>query len=78
MPKKARLPQSSHHVMIYDEVWEYYTARFGDRGLNPIGVSTIIREVTYRHYLKCKEAENQVIDAENHERRRPNAPATNL
>lgn len=62
MPKKSRLPQSRHHVMCYDVVWDYFESRFGPNGIQPIGVSTVIREILYKHYLTFVEAENQAAD----------------
>lgn len=64
MPKKSRLPQSRHHIMCYDVVWSYFESRFGPSGVQPVGVSTVIRELLYKQYLTWAEAENRQNDNE--------------
>lgn len=66
--------------MCYDVVWEYFDSRFGPSGVQPIGVSTVIREILYRQYLNFIEAENRAIDEHHrakHERQ-DNAKTTNI
>lgn len=78
MPKKARFPQSRHHIMCYDVVWEYFESRFGPSGVQPIGVSTVIRELLYKQYLTWAEAENNSVTDKPVERTRPGAPITSI
>lgn len=60
MSKKAILPESPHHVYYYDEDWEFLETRFGKpHGINPVGISTVLREKTHVWVLQLREAENR-------------------
>lgn len=62
MSKKSRLPQSPHHVLIYDEDWEYLETRFGPTGFRPVGVSAVIRGLVHNKVLSWREAENKAAE----------------
>lgn len=47
MSKRSLLPQSPHHVLIYDEDWEFLTQAYGKNGAKPIGVSPAIRQMVH-------------------------------
>lgn len=59
MSKRTKLPQSDHHVVIYDEDWEYLESRFGSSGIKPVGVSAVIRGIIHSRVLAWREAENR-------------------
>lgn len=60
MSKKALLPQSVHHVYIYDEDWEFLETRFGQRhGIEPVGVSFVLKELVHKQVTSWREAENK-------------------
>jgi hypothetical protein len=72
MSRKARLPQTPRHVLIYDEDWEYLETRFGQVGIRPIGVSNVIRAVIHQKILDWREKERESMQEQ------PNARPTNL
>ena len=46
MPRKNALPASRRHLMIDDDVWEFYSKMYGPQGYRPgIGVSKAINVV---------------------------------
>jgi hypothetical protein len=66
MPRRAPLPQSRHHIYIYDEDWEFLLEMYGPQSSNPVGLSAIIRNVVHQRVLGLKAAQEEKID----ERRR--------
>jgi hypothetical protein len=62
MSKKAKLPQTPRHVLIFDEDWEYLETRFGPAGLKPVGVSNVIRALIHQRILHWREAENKAAN----------------
>jgi len=60
MPKQSERPQTPHHVYIWDEDWEYLQSRFGSSGVNPVGVSDVIRRLVHRQVMAWREAENRL------------------
>lgn len=69
MPKISRLPITRHHITFYTETWEYLESRFGPAGIQPIGVSTVVREIMHEKVLEWKEAENRLRDEQRRESR---------
>jgi hypothetical protein len=59
MAKKSELPQSPHHLYVWDEDWEYLISRFGQGGVNPVGVSDVIRRLV----AAWRDAENRLRTA---------------
>lgn len=47
MSKKSILPQSSRHVMIFDEDWEFLRANYGPGSPKEIGPSEFIRAMIH-------------------------------
>lgn len=62
MVRKAPRPQSPHHVMIYDEDWDWLVQVYGPRGLQPIGVSTVIRETIHQKVGAMRAKQAQRLD----------------
>lgn len=68
MSKRARLPQSRHHIIIFDEDWEWLNATYGQGTESTLGVSNAIREIVHATILRIKDKANAIID----ERRQQN------
>lgn len=64
MPRKSELPKSRHHVMIYDEDWEFLRDNY-DRevGVKRIGISEALCLI-----LHAKITDMRRIAAEEYER----------
>ena len=77
MSRKARLPQSPRHVLIYNEDWEYLETRFGPQGIKPVGVSNVVRALIHQKVTTWREAENAAATKLKRESRTDGKP-TNL
>lgn len=63
MSKKSVLPQTRHHILVYDEDWEYLTKNYGPGSHGSlIGISGAIRAVLHQRVLGMKARENGEID----------------
>lgn len=62
MSKKSLLPQTRHHVFIYDEDWIFLQAAFALNGPRPIGVSAAVRHIIHQRVLQLKNQINQKLD----------------
>lgn len=64
MSKKAALPYSRHHILIYDEDWEFLEKAYGKGSANEaLGISGAIRAIVHQKVLGLKAKINQQIDA---------------
>lgn len=63
MSKKSTLPQSRHHILIYDEDWEYLMRNYGPGSHgSQVGISGAIRAVLHQRVQGMKARENKEID----------------
>lgn len=67
MPKKVPLPSSTKHILVHDEDWAYLESRFGPQGIQPIGVSAVIRAIVHQKVMALRTAEIEARDEANHE-----------
>lgn len=64
MSRKARLPQSPHHVMIYDEDWEFLRATLGPGGLHKeLGIGEFVRELVHRRVAELRQRMTNAVDS---------------
>jgi hypothetical protein len=56
MSRKGKLPQSPHHLLIYDEDWDFLSELFGKNSSRPVGVSYVIREIVHQTVLARRVA----------------------
>lgn len=63
MSKKSTLPQSRHHVMVYDEDWTFLLEYCRDRAEENLGPGTVVRELIHRRVMAVRESVNKAIDA---------------
>lgn len=57
MSKKSIMPQTSRHIIIYDEDWELLETCYGASGLKPIGISTVLRALIHQFVTQIREAQ---------------------
>lgn len=63
MSKKSAVPQSRHHLMIYDEVWQWFEKNFGPGSANAgVGISKAINHVLNQRVLAMKAKEAGEMD----------------
>lgn len=54
MSKKAQFPQSPHHILVFDEDWEYLQRTYGAESGNRLGVSPIIRQIIHAYVQRLR------------------------
>jgi hypothetical protein len=52
--RKAELPQSSRHILIFDEDWEFLDRYYGRLSSSRLGVSVAIRKIVHRKVSELK------------------------
>ena len=62
MSRKSRLPQSRHHILVYDEDWEWLEQHFGASSSRPIGIGPAIREIIHKHLENIRDKFQQRLD----------------
>ena len=63
MPKRHPLPSSRHHVIIYDEDWDFLTRCYGKPdGQNPIGIGEAIRAIVHAKVVGLKARAREEYD----------------
>lgn len=63
MSKKALLPQSRRHILVYDEDWSYLQQLFGMDTDARLGVSGAIRQIIHAKCRQLRERELARRDA---------------
>lgn len=62
MAKRAELPFSRHHVLIFDEDWEWLEANYGAYSANRIGAGVAVRRMVHFHVRALKQKAQDEID----------------
>lgn len=63
MAKKSTVPQSRHHLMIYDEVWLWFEKNYGAGSRHSdVGISKAINHVLHQRVQAMKAKENGELD----------------
>jgi hypothetical protein len=62
MPKRGIRPQTSRHVFIYDEDWEFLQNLYGRGSRNPVGVSRVVQELIHQKVKGLRQAVANKLD----------------
>lgn len=63
MPPKPSLPTSRHHIMLFDEDWDWLEAEYGPGGhKSEVGISRAIRTIIHARVQGMKAKINGEID----------------
>lgn len=62
MSKKALLPQSPRHILIYDEDWEFLVREYGPGSPSGIGAGPAIRALVHRQVRAMKAELERRLD----------------
>ena len=62
MSKKSTIPQERHHLMIYQEDWEFLESYCRDRAGENLSPGVVIREMVHKRIMALREKINQAID----------------
>lgn len=62
--QRSSQPVSARHVYLYDADWDYLDTRFGPRGVHPIGISKVIRQIIHKRVGEFREVESRRLNEE--------------
>lgn len=64
MPRQSPLPQSSHHILLYDEDWEWLQRYYGvNNHPNRLGASAAIREIVHDKIKERRALQEIAVDS---------------
>lgn len=70
MSKKSPLPQSRHHILVYDEDWDWLDRHYGPGSASSqVGISGAIRAIVHQRVLGMKAKAQGQLDARRDEER---------
>jgi hypothetical protein len=52
--RKSPLPQSPHHVLVFDEDWEFLLRNYGPDSPSKMGVGPAIRQIVHAKVLQLR------------------------
>lgn len=69
MARKSDLKKSRHHVMLYDEDWDFLATNYGPNSRTPIGISEAITRIVHAKVMEMRaraaeEFERQKMEQE--------------
>lgn len=56
MSRKSELPKSRHHIMLYDEDWEFLETNYGKSSGTPVGASAAISAIVHAKVRQLRAA----------------------
>ncbi len=59
MSRKSVLPQSPHHVMIFDEDWEFIREHYGPGSQSGLGISPTIQNIIHAYVRRLRAKAEQ-------------------
>lgn len=62
MSKRSTIPQSRHHVSIFDEDWDWLQRAFGPGSQSELGVGRAIRTVVHSYVKRLRLQEQEAVD----------------
>lgn len=54
MVRKSDLKKSRHHVMLYDEDWDFLETNYGPNSKSPIGISAAITAIIHAKIMDMR------------------------
>lgn len=63
MSKQSPLPQSRHHVLIFDEDWNWLDDNYGPNSPSRMGVGVAIRKIVHYHVKQIRQKAQEAADA---------------
>ena len=64
MSKRAKLPQTSRHVPIYNEDWEFAKTYWGQGSGRELGPGPAVREIVHLYIKSIRAKQEQQLDVE--------------
>lgn len=63
MSKQLALAASRHHVVIYDEDWQFLNENFGIGTAANLGPGVAAREIIHKRVMQLRERQNTALSA---------------
>src|ERR1700733_6894468 len=63
MSRRALLPQSRRHVLVFDEDWAWLESAFGVYSPSRMGPGAAVRQIVHRYVKWLREREQGLLDA---------------
>ena len=54
MPRKSIRPQTRHHIMVFDDDWDFLLRAFGPSSVRPIGPGIAARGIIHEFVKKAR------------------------
>jgi hypothetical protein len=67
MSKRAELPQSRRHVLIFDEDWAWLDTQYGPYSKSRLGTGVAVRKIVHQRVQQLRQAEQDRIDSRQNE-----------
>lgn len=64
MTRKSLLPQTRHHIQVYDEDWLWLVAAYGDNSESRLGPGPAVRQLVHKFVLGQKAKEQGLLNQE--------------
>ena len=68
MPRKSDLPKSRHHIMLFDEDWEFLEVNYGATSRSPIGVSAAVSAIVHAKVSDMRARAAEAFERQREER----------
>jgi hypothetical protein len=62
MSKRAEMPQSRRHVLVFDEDWEWLEDNYGRYSTSRIGTGVAVRKILHAHIRQLKQVVQDNLD----------------
>lgn len=65
MTKRGDKPQSNHHLMIYDEDWQFLSEHYGPNGLvKGMSISEVVKKIVHQKIFAMRQKLAERLDRE--------------
>ena len=62
MSKRAEMPQTRRHVLIFDEDWDWLESNYGRYSSSRIGTGVAVRKILHSHIRALKQQVQDNLD----------------
>lgn len=61
--RRIELPCTKKTLQLYEEDWLWLMERYGQSGINPVGVTPVIREIIHRKIQELRALEQSKLES---------------
>ncbi len=62
MSRRAEMPQTRRHILIFDEDWDWLDANYGHYSSNRIGTGVAVRKLIHSHVRALRQRVQDNLD----------------